>query len=400
MRIAPGREERTASAIAMIARADSDSRIRFDDGHPRIAGLSQRRVERHRSEQRHAEIVGELAAATRPESVSAHVLHDAEELLARLLRHHRGAGGDLLRERLRRRHDEHLGAREQLAERDRHVACTGRHVDDDRVELAPVNVREELFERAVEHRPAPHHGSVVVEEVADRDQLQPAPDRRHDHLVDDDRALMDPQHVRDRVAVDVRIDHADLLPEPVERCCKVDRERRLADAALAARDRDHARSRIERDRLLGPAAAELRRQRGFLLGCHHTEAELNALDARNTADVLGDLLLEGVTERAAGDGERDRDRYGSSVDLQLANHVELRYRLAQLGVDHVLECAEDRVAIGGHTRSVAADAQSRRDQPTRRKTMRSRTGRTPMRVTTSEPRALSKSPVPPRTASS
>ena len=266
LRIAPGREESTASAIAMIARADSESRIGLDNGNSCIARLAQRRVERHRAEQRHAEIVGELAAATRSEGVTAHVLDDAEQLLARLLGHHRRAGGHLLREWLRRRHDEHLGARKQLAERDRHIAGAGRHVDDDRVELAPVNVREELLERAVEHRPAPHHGSVVVEEVADRDQLQPAADRRHDHLVDDDRPLLDPEHVRDRVAVDVGVDDADLLPEPVERCCEVDRERRLADAALAARDRDHARSRIERDRLLGTAAAELGRQRGFSSG--------------------------------------------------------------------------------------------------------------------------------------
>ena len=57
------------------------------------------------------------------------------------------------------------------------VAGAGRHVHEQRVELAPVDVREELLERAVQHRPAPHDGRVVVEEEADRHQLQ-VPARR------------------------------------------------------------------------------------------------------------------------------------------------------------------------------------------------------------------------------
>ena len=47
---------------------------------------------------------------------------------------------------MRRRDDDDLSARQKLAERDRHVAGA-RHVDDKRVEVAPVNVREELLER-------------------------------------------------------------------------------------------------------------------------------------------------------------------------------------------------------------------------------------------------------------
>ena len=43
---------------------------------------------------------------------------------------------------------------------------------------------QELLERAVQHRPAPHHGLVVVEEEADRHQLQLVRDRRDDHPVD------------------------------------------------------------------------------------------------------------------------------------------------------------------------------------------------------------------------
>ena len=87
-----------------------------------------------------------------------------------------------------RRDDERLGAREELPERDRDVAGAGRHVDEERVELAPVDVGEELLERLVEHRAAPHDRPVVLGEEPDRHHLQLAAHGRDDHRVDDDRA--------------------------------------------------------------------------------------------------------------------------------------------------------------------------------------------------------------------
>ena len=120
----------------------------------------------------HAELGREALAAAGAEDLRGHVLDHAEELHPGLPRHLRGAARDLLRERLRRRHDDRLGAREHLAERDRDVAGARRHVDDEHVELAPVDVLEELLERAVQHRPAPHQRLVVVDEEADRHQLQ------------------------------------------------------------------------------------------------------------------------------------------------------------------------------------------------------------------------------------
>ena len=116
--------------------------------------------------------VGEPLAAAGAEHLRGHVLDHAEELHPGLLRHLRGPRRDLLREELRRRHDDRLRARQELAERDRDVAGPRRHVDDEHVELAPVHVGEELLERAVQHRAAPHHRLVVVEEEPDRHQLQ------------------------------------------------------------------------------------------------------------------------------------------------------------------------------------------------------------------------------------
>ena len=49
------------------------------------------------------------------------------------------------------------------------------------VELTPVDVGEELLERPVQHRAAPHDRRVVLGEEADRHHLQVAADGRHDH---------------------------------------------------------------------------------------------------------------------------------------------------------------------------------------------------------------------------
>ena len=354
LRIAACRVAATVSASATIARDDVGLRIGLDDRNTGVTGLPQRTVERDRAEQGDAQLVGEPEPAALAERVTGHVLDHAEQLLAGLLRHHRRARRDVLCERLRCRDDEHLRPRQQLAERDRHVAGARGHVDHDRVQSAPVDVGEELLERAVEHRAAPHHRCVLFEEVADRDQLQAAAHRRDDHLVDDDRPLVDAEHVRDRVAVDVCVDHPDLLSEAVERRGEVDGQRRLADSALAARDGDHTRRRVERDRLLRPAATELGGQRRLLVRAHHVERELDATHAREAADVLRDLILERVAEGATRDCECDRDRDVGAVDLDGPDHVELGHGLAQLGIDHALERAQDVVAVHGHVRSVAA----------------------------------------------
>src|SRR6266536_1375095 len=85
-------------------------RIALDQRLAEVAGLAQARIERHGSEQRHAQLLRQARAPAGPEGLAAHVLDDAEQAHVRLLRHQRGACGDLLRERLRRRHDHRLGA--------------------------------------------------------------------------------------------------------------------------------------------------------------------------------------------------------------------------------------------------------------------------------------------------
>ena len=129
-----------------------------------------------------------------------------------------------------------------------------------------MDVREELLERLVQHRPAPHDGRVLVEEEPDRHQLQVAADRRNHHVVHRNRLLMHAEHVRNRVPVHVPVEHSDFLSETRERVGEVGRERRLSDSTLARSDREDTCGRRQRDRLLGPAAAETETNAAFSSG--------------------------------------------------------------------------------------------------------------------------------------
>ena len=105
---------------------------------------------------------------------------------------------DLLGERLRRRHDDGLGAGQHLPERDRHVAGA-RAACRRRARRARPSGRPGGTARARgEHRAAPHQRLVVVDEEADRHELQVVRDGRDHQPIDEHGLLLDPEHVRDR----------------------------------------------------------------------------------------------------------------------------------------------------------------------------------------------------------
>jgi len=163
--------------------------------------------------------------------------------------------------------------------------------------------------------------------------------------------------VRDRVAVDVRVEHANAVAELREDDREIRGKRRFAHAALAARDREHAAVGRQPDHALalGCAAAQLLRQRLPLLRRHHVEGELSSRHAGNTGESLLHLLLERIAQGTTGDGEDDRERDDAVVHLQVAHHVELGNRAPELRIDHMLERLQDLVAIDLHAASVAPD---------------------------------------------
>ena len=72
----------------------------------------------------------------------------------------------------------------------------GGQVHQQHVEVAPVDVGEELLQRAVQHRAAPHDRLVVGDEHADRDDLHVVGHRRQDHVLDLGGAALDAEHPR------------------------------------------------------------------------------------------------------------------------------------------------------------------------------------------------------------
>ena len=74
-------------------------------------------------------------------------------------------------DRLGRRHQDRPGDRDGLGERQLRVGRARRQVDDEVVELAPVDVAQELLDRAADERAAPDDRLALGHEELDRDDL-------------------------------------------------------------------------------------------------------------------------------------------------------------------------------------------------------------------------------------
>ena len=201
-----------------------------------------------------------LVPAARADEV-AHVLDEAERRHVQLLIHADGAPGVGERHGLRRGDDDRARDRHRLAQTQRDVARAGRHVDDQVVDILPAHLAEELLDDAVQHRAAPDHRRVVSGQKPHRHELDAVLLRRNDLLAVGRELGLQAEHDRDVRAVDVAVDHRDPAAALAERDRQVDRDGRLADAALAGADRDdvlhagHGRlARVRRQR-----RADLRR---------------------------------------------------------------------------------------------------------------------------------------------
>src|SRR5215831_3200658 len=120
-----GRGDRLRQRCDRLSRLGAG--VAVDERVPRVTRLTEARIERDTPEQWDPQLGGQTVAAAAAEGLAAHVLDHAEQAHVGLLGHQRRASGHLLRERLRCRHDHGLGAREELAERDRDVAGTRWH---------------------------------------------------------------------------------------------------------------------------------------------------------------------------------------------------------------------------------------------------------------------------------
>jgi hypothetical protein len=120
----------------------------------------------------------------------------------------------------------------------------------------------------------------------------------------------------------------------------------IVDATLAGGDADHVLDL--RQGALGEAGtAQLVAKPRLLLVAEHVEPDVDRRDAVQLRDALRDGLLEVVTNRAAGRGQRDDDLDAPVLlDLDRADHAEVHYRAPQLGVDDLAQPLGD-LLVGG-----------------------------------------------------
>ena len=287
--------------------------VGLDDGHTEIAGLAQGRSSGIAPSSGDAELLGELrpaAASRRPSPVMFSTTPSSR--MAGLLRHHRRA----------RQRPPGRAAAASSRPAPRPAAAAGRARSRRRpvpggmsttsVSSSPQWTSERNCSSA-RWSIGPRHmtGALSSRKKPIDMNLRSSAHGRHDHLVDDDRALVDPEHVRDRVAVDVRVEHARPAGRAGESAAaRFDGERGLADTALAAGDSDHARATAssEIDFALGRPPRSLVVSAAFSSGVITSKRELDGVDARQWPTLRCDLLLETGAQRAAGDRQRDRDR--------------------------------------------------------------------------------------------
>ena len=168
-----------------------------------------------------------------------HVLDEAEDRHGQALEHRERladvAQGDLLR----RRDEDRAAERHRLGEGQLGVGRARRQVDDEVVEIAPVDVAQELLDRAADERAAPDDRLALRDEELDRDALHAVALERRDLVVRAGlRLALDAEHHRDVRAGDVGVEQADRGAGLGERDREVDADGALADAALAGPDRD------------------------------------------------------------------------------------------------------------------------------------------------------------------
>ena len=188
-------------------------------------------------------------------------------------------------------------------------------------------------------------------------------------------SLVHPEHLRDREPVDVGVEDADVVSHPREGHGQVDRDRRLADTALARGDPEDPGLRSRQHEPVGPALLVAERAAVAVAVARGRRACVRRRPARRGA-ASGDGRggSSSMTDRLDGDlvdpgqrpdrppdparqlvdlgvvghrqGELDADLL--ALDLDPADHAQLAERSAQLGIDHRGDGGCDLGLVDGH----------------------------------------------------
>ena len=169
----------------------------------------------------------------------AHVFDDAEDFDIDLAEHFDGFAN--IGEGDGRRRGDDDGARDGdgLDERELDVAGAGGKIDDEVIELAPLDAAQELNDDAVQHGAAPDHGLVAGIEQAHGDHFQARDLHGDDALFGGGLGLLErAEHDGHVGAVHIGVHEADFVAEFDESEREVDGNSSFANAPLAAGDGD------------------------------------------------------------------------------------------------------------------------------------------------------------------
>jgi hypothetical protein len=206
----------------------------------------------------------------------------------------------------------------RLRKRQRHVASAGRQVDDEIIQFAPINLVEELLDDAMHHRAAPDDRLLRLDHEAHGHDLDAGGLERHELLAADAGFFeLQPAHLGDRRAVDVRVEQADLRALAGQTDGGEHGDRRFADAALTGADGDgvfHA----------GEACGEIRR-RADLGRPFRSDGQCTDFSTCVRRHFIWSLSGQ------AGGGQLDADLDATVGDGDALNHVESNKILSHPG---------------------------------------------------------------------
>ena len=178
-------------------------------------------------------------AAVRAAEIAV-VLHKADDGHMHHLGHAHGLGHDHGDKLLRRGDDHNAVHRQGLEDRQGHVARSGRHVDEQIVDIFPHDVRPELLHRARNDGAAPENRVVLVleQQIHGHDLDAAFRHGRVNALLIRAGAFADAKRLRDGRAGDIGVQHTGTAAGTLHGRCQHGRNGALADAALAGHDGD------------------------------------------------------------------------------------------------------------------------------------------------------------------
>ena len=171
--------------------------------------------------------------------------------------------------------------------------------------------------------------------MANRNQLHAVRLQRHNHLVDLVGAVGAAHHVRNGMAVNISVNHADLESSSLQGHRQVHRDGGLTYAALSGRHRVHTCRRIrlcEGDHRIRSITANHLADFAALLIAHHIGGDGDVADSGHAGGCFAGLFCQMALHRAASNGQINFDGNVGAINIDGLNHAKLGDGAIQLWI--------------------------------------------------------------------